>query len=249
MPSSSSDEVLKNGREREPTASEEYLKKILSQESKSASIFCEETDDGARRNVSIESVEIEGNGVMIGENYGSSMVYAKVKYLDGEDLKEMGIETPWHVEIMNIFVLFEKEVEFFRTTLPAIERFQAKRGVSRQIKELLPRCLYAHTEKGRGIVITENICQQGFKMADRRRGLGLTHATLAMKALARFHAASLTMKILEPETFRKAFQATQREAYFTEERAAMFDKLYKQVDNIIELSNFNHTVRRGPNQA
>ncbi|XP_071441956.1 uncharacterized protein [Hetaerina americana] len=184
--------------------------------------------------VTVEEVEVE-DGTGLGENYGSVMVFANVKIRTRKGLKDVGVvikslkQSQWHVEHMNIFTLFEKEVEFFNKTIPEIVKFQTERGVRNLLTEYVPKLLFAKAVGEEQIVITENMCRKGFRMADRHHGLGLEHSIMALETLGRFHAASLAMKILEPETFWKSSRNAVKEAFFTKERNFIFDRLYRQV--------------------
>jgi hypothetical protein len=46
----------------------------------------------------------------------------------------------------------------------------------------------------------EDLGARGFKMAERRQGLDLSHCLLVMRMLARFHAASVVLQDRDPET-------------------------------------------------
>lgn len=52
--------------------------------------------------------------------------------------------------------------------------------------------LYVQNENPPFLVI-EDLAPLGFRMADRLAGLDLTHTTLALHGLARFHAASVAV--------------------------------------------------------
>lgn len=43
------------------------------------------------------------------------------------------------------------------------------------------------------LLVIEDLAPLGFRMADRLAGLDLTHSTLALHGLARFHAASVAV--------------------------------------------------------
>jgi hypothetical protein len=48
--------------------------------------------------------------------------------------------------------------------------------------------------------VLEDLCAEGFKMAERRQGLDLAHCLLVMRLLARFHAASVVLHDQDPES-------------------------------------------------
>jgi hypothetical protein len=45
----------------------------------------------------------------------------------------------------------------------------------------------------------QDLCAEGFKMAERRHGLDFSHCLLVMRMLARFHAASIVLHDRDPE--------------------------------------------------
>ena len=46
----------------------------------------------------------------------------------------------------------------------------------------------------------EDLCAEGFKMADRRQGLDLAHCLLIMRQVAMFHAASVVLHDKDPQS-------------------------------------------------
>ncbi|PSN29205.1 hypothetical protein C0J52_28299 [Blattella germanica] len=63
--------------------------------------------------------------------------------------------------------------------------------------------LYSNCDQSIPAIVLEDIKEQGFRLADRIRGLDVKHCTLALRALARYNAASAVLhknnpKILEP---------------------------------------------------
>jgi hypothetical protein len=47
----------------------------------------------------------------------------------------------------------------------------------------------------------QDLCAEGFKMAERRQGLDLSHCLLVMRMLGRFHAASAVLHDRDPDEF------------------------------------------------
>ncbi|XP_011705556.1 PREDICTED: uncharacterized protein LOC105460755 [Wasmannia auropunctata] len=54
------------------------------------------------------------------------------------------------------------------------------------------KCLYMQNENPMLLMI-EDLTPLGFRMADRISGLDLAHSILALRVLARFHAASVAV--------------------------------------------------------
>jgi hypothetical protein len=46
----------------------------------------------------------------------------------------------------------------------------------------------------------EDLCAEGFKMAERRQGQDLPHCLLVMRRLAMFHAASVVLHDQDPKS-------------------------------------------------
>jgi hypothetical protein len=53
----------------------------------------------------------------------------------------------------------------------------------------------------------EDLCAEGFKMADRRQGLDLAHCLLIMHHIAKFHAASVVLHDQDPESMSIYYQS------------------------------------------
>jgi hypothetical protein len=68
--------------------------------------------------------------------------------------------------------------------------------VAGECSQFVARYLYSCP----GTIVMEDLCAQGFKMAERRQGLDLSHCLLVMHLLARFHAASVVLHDRDPET-------------------------------------------------
>jgi len=51
-----------------------------------------------------------------------------------------------------------------------------------------------------GTIVLQDLCAEGFKMAERRKGLDFSHCLLVMRTLAMFHAASVALHYRDPES-------------------------------------------------
>jgi hypothetical protein len=52
-----------------------------------------------------------------------------------------------------------------------------------------------------GTIVVQDLCAEGFRMAERRQGLDLSHSLIVMRMLARFHAASVVLHDRDPDEF------------------------------------------------
>ncbi|GLH13622.1 uncharacterized protein GBIM_18154, partial [Gryllus bimaculatus] len=72
-------------------------------------------------------------------------------------------------------------------------------AVPNKLHRFAARCLHYGCENNVDFLVMEDLAHSGFKMADRKRGLGLRHTLLALRSLARFHAASHALLRQQPE--------------------------------------------------
>ncbi|XP_063889480.1 uncharacterized protein LOC135116158 [Scylla paramamosain] len=92
-------------------------------------------------------------------------------------------------------LVFEKESKFYLELAPQIN--SVLKGIGR--REInIPKCFHASLEKGKEIIILEDLRTKGYKMTDRKRGLDKAHTTLVVQELARLHAASLLLQSKTP---------------------------------------------------
>nr|CAD7455077.1 unnamed protein product [Timema tahoe] len=89
-------------------------------------------------------------------------------------------------------------------------------------------CIYFE-EKKPFMLILEDICLKGFRLAERRKGLDLSHSVLVLKTLARFHAVSIALHEKEPN-FIESFKEN---GFFEESIATEMDKMISSSINAI----------------
>ncbi|KAL0116508.1 hypothetical protein PUN28_009877 [Cardiocondyla obscurior] len=155
-------------------------------------------------NVDIDSLEEElGSGR--GDNYTSMLYRIRAKgrkllkneeYINYECaiIYKILPESKKRREAFKSELLFRNEVVFYKHVWPALNRLQFN---GRKVFSGVPK-IYA--AKG-NLIAMEDLRERDFKMADRRRGLEVEHLQQVLKALAGFHALSLTLKESKPEEF------------------------------------------------
>lgn len=84
-------------------------------------------------------------------------------------------------------LLFRNEVAFYKHVWPALNRLQSN---GRRVFGGVPKIYAARAD----LIAMEDLRQRGFEMADRRKGLEVENLKLVLKALAGFHALSLTLR-------------------------------------------------------
>ncbi|CAK9824807.1 hypothetical protein ANTRET_LOCUS2914 [Anthophora retusa] len=93
-------------------------------------------------------------------------------------------------------LLFQNEVAFYTHVWPALDKLQTN---GRKVFSGVAKIYAARID----LIAMEDLQERGFKMADRRKGLQLDHLKRALKALAGFHALSLTLRETRPEEFAR----------------------------------------------
>ncbi|XP_057322277.1 uncharacterized protein LOC130665746 [Microplitis mediator] len=91
--------------------------------------------------------------------------------------------------------LFKNEVVFYNKVWPALNELQTGKKVFGGVAKIY----VARSD----LIAMEDLKIRGFVMADRRQGLELNRLKLVLKALAGFHALSLTLRDLRPEVFER----------------------------------------------
>lgn len=148
-------------------------------------------------NVEITSLEEEfGSGR--GDNY-TSMLY-RIRAKGRKQIKnnewinyECAIiykvlpQSREHREAFKSELLFQNEVAFYTHVWPALNKLQTN---GRKVFNGVAKIYAAQID----FIAMEDLRERGFKMADRRKGLQLEHLKRTLKALAGFHALSLTLR-------------------------------------------------------
>ncbi|GFG33031.1 hypothetical protein Cfor_07428 [Coptotermes formosanus] len=167
-----------------PWLNSEFLATILSEE--------EKTD------VSVTDMEVKA-AVSRGDNFLSTLYRIMVECNEsnggsGINRYFLIIKTLPKDEVLQQVVLesrsFEKELQMYGSTLPAMYgNMKAK---------LHPVSARYMPTKMNNIIILEDLQHLGYKMANRHAGFDLEHCEMAVKALARFHAASVALHKSDP---------------------------------------------------
>lgn len=148
-------------------------------------------------NVEIDSLEEEpGSGR--GDNYTSMLYRVRAKgrkLLKNEEhinyecaiIYKILPESKKRREAFKSELLFRNEVVFYKHVWPALNRLQLN---DRRVFGGVPKIYAARTN----LIAMEDLRERGFKMVDRRKGLEVQNLKQVLKALAGFHALSLTLR-------------------------------------------------------
>ncbi|EZA52601.1 hypothetical protein DMN91_001725 [Ooceraea biroi] len=101
-----------------------------------------------------------------------------------------------HREAFKSELLFRNEVVFYKHVWPVLNRLQLN---GRKVFNGVPKIYAARAD----LIAMEDLRVRGFKMADRRKGLEVENVKNVLKALAGFHALSITLRESRPEEFAK----------------------------------------------
>ncbi|XP_063223196.1 uncharacterized protein LOC134531423 [Bacillus rossius redtenbacheri] len=90
---------------------------------------------------------------------------------------------------------FPNEMKVFSQILPKFEAILEKAGRFKPFaaRHIYSQCVFPY------FLIVSDLAPEGYRMAARQRGLELDHCLLVMKALARFHAASVALHEDNPQ--------------------------------------------------
>lgn len=149
----------------------------------------------------VEIIEVnEQPGSGRGDNYTSMLYRLKLNGRKRLNSKEW---VPWCTELIykvlpeskirrDAFkseLLFRNEVTFYTNVWPALEELQTN---DRKVFNGVAKIYVARSD----LIVMEDLRRRGYVMADRREGLEVNRLKLVLKALAGFHALSLTLREL-----------------------------------------------------
>jgi hypothetical protein len=97
--------------------------------------------------------------------------------------------------------IFEREAGAIMTIIPAVYRLLDDKSPG-EFQTCTARCLYYHSGSPTSAIVSDDLKEQGFRMADRTVGLDMKHCLLVMKTLALSHAASAVLHLKDPEIFK-----------------------------------------------
>lgn len=147
-------------------------------------------------NVEITTLE-EEQGSGRGDNYTSMLYRIRAK---GRKLENNGNwisyeraiiykvlpESKERREAFKSELLFRNEVAFYTNVWPTLNKLQSENKVFGGIAKIYRAKM--------DLVAMEDLRERGFRMADRRKGLDFQELKLVLKAVAGFHALSLTLR-------------------------------------------------------
>ncbi|XP_059472048.1 uncharacterized protein LOC132194648 [Neocloeon triangulifer] len=122
-----------------------------------------------------------------------------VTLTDGTELRLIGKGLPANLVRREAFKCnewFAREVHFYSVVCPALRSLG---GAYLSVAD----CYYAMSDGMNDFLLLEDLLESGFQMADKKAGLNTIQTISIFKMMARYHALSLSLKVLQPEKFKE----------------------------------------------
>ncbi|PSN39141.1 hypothetical protein C0J52_22768 [Blattella germanica] len=196
----------------------DFLKKALQNELKTDSIF-------------IDKYDVEP-AVTKGDHFASSLHRVTVNFTfvnerNTEIRKTLSLivkSLPVDEEMCRMVSeagTFKREADVYLRTLPAMYKLEQELS-GQEAKYFTSKCLYSKSD----FLVFEDLRDSGYKMADRRKGLDMSHCCVALKHLARFHALSIVLLRKDKTAFSNF-----NEIFYKEERRHILEKHFEPCVN------------------
>jgi len=109
-------------------------------------------------------------------------------------------------ELLSKFDVFKNEIEFYDKIAPMLKQFLKERISDYQVEFDIPNLLYSKQEDGKAIIILEDLVASGYtqdKDENGNRFLTTEKAILAIRSIAKIHAASYALQMKEKVDLKK----------------------------------------------
>ncbi|XP_072762503.1 uncharacterized protein [Anoplolepis gracilipes] len=152
-----------------------------------------------------------------GENYGSSIfsVHAVIKRNDQADeedvylVAKMPPPTEFQRRIFDSPVSFRKEIFMYESIIPHYKQLERDAGLKEdELFDILPKYYQSRLSLSpdgdfddNAVILMENLKARGFYICDRVKGCDFEHSKVAVRAMARFHALGIAIRLKQPEYF------------------------------------------------
>ncbi|PSN29269.1 hypothetical protein C0J52_28191 [Blattella germanica] len=168
-------------------------------------------------NIVIISSEI-GAATAAGDNYGSNMYRATVKFKTNDNLEEASViikalpaASEEVLKLIENSPVFKNEAHMFAVVMPEMQKLLNKVKPN-AYQPFGAKHIYSSLEPRSIAIVLQDLKREGFKLAQGDLGLDLNHGLLVMRTIARFHACSLVLYRNDPkclEFYEDSLQATE----------------------------------------
>jgi thiamine kinase-like enzyme len=158
-------------------------------------------------NVSVSSYKV-AFGTEKGDGYMGIVYRISVQLSDGAALSLIAKGLPPNLvrrKTYNCELFFKKEVQFFNSYAPMLRKFEIEqRGQEKVLTDTfmpIAECYYAVSDGENDFLIFQDLRVLNYGMADRISGPNEKQRTAILHTLARYHALSLALQVVQPEKF------------------------------------------------
>jgi len=132
-----------------------------------------------------------------GDGFLGIIYRIKVTLANGSELCLIGKGMPANVVRRKTFQCekwFAREIQFYNVVCPAFRQLGAKFLA-------VPDNYFSLSDGENDFLLLEDLIDSGYQMADKKNGLNTIQTISIVKMMARLHALSLSMKVLQPEKY------------------------------------------------
>ncbi|GJQ84391.1 hypothetical protein Trydic_g3868 [Trypoxylus dichotomus] len=108
-------------------------------------------------------------------------------------------------KVLDIDILYEREVYVYEKIFPLFEKFQDDRAVLKPFN-FYASYVFSHLQEH--CFVMEDMKSLGYIMKDRKKPLDYNHVKLVMEAYGKLHAISFALRDQDPELFGKLAEST-----------------------------------------
>lgn len=187
-----------------------------------------------------------------GDSYASVMFRVGTYFSEGKNLKSIKfrsyiVKTLPVADIAmeklgaNNYNVQDKEMDMYKKVLP---EFKTLLKSINEDADIFPTCLAV--DKDLDVIVLEDLAEKNFVMADRTKGLDQDHILMALRKMARMHAASAVVYSKDPESissFDTGFFTRKTDAFHV-----MFETLCEGlIEEMASWEGFEYYAKKLPN--
>ncbi|XP_011645608.1 uncharacterized protein LOC105432479 [Pogonomyrmex barbatus] len=141
-----------------------------------------------------------------------------------------------------------REIKFYTQVMPDLKEFNERQLAKTSLEEPIilpvPKCYHAHYSPAGGtddspvppesILVLEDLGASGFTSVKFSEGLTLDQATIALDAIARIHAHSLSMKVVDEQSLSERYPFLFQTAKATDSYQQLVERGLPQLAHFLE---------------
>jgi len=187
-----------------------------------------------RTDIFVKSHEVNF-GTKKGDGYLGIVYRITVRLSDDSELSLIGKGLPPNMvrrKTLNCESFFAKEVDFYNKYAPTLRNFEIEqRGLEKVSSDTfmpIAECYYAMSDGLNDFLVFQDLRTLDFGMADRINGLSQVQHSALQRSLARFHALSLALQVVQPGRFEaiKKIEEPWARTDLADRFTSFFQKMY-----------------------